>query len=465
MPHDETPRAGAPNERSRGADDGLPLPRRRWAVASIWLGAILAVLDSSIANIALPTISHELGATPAASVWVVNAYQIAITILLLPLAALGDILGCKRVYAAGLTVFVLSSIGCALAGDLTSLALARFVQGFGAAAMMAMNGALVRFAYPRAMLGRGVGYISLVVASSSAAGPGVAAAILAVASWRWLFAINVPIGLAALAIGWRHLSETGPGGRRFDWRSALLSILAFGSLFLVVSDIAQGQLSARTGLLLVAGLVTGTIAIRVARGQKDPLVPIDLLRVPVLRLSYATSSCSFAAQMIGLVALPFYLESRFGYGHVATGLLITTLPLGVAVAAPLAGRLVDRHSSGLLGGVGLALLAAGYALIAALAGRTTTGWLIVGLAACGFGFGLFQAPNNRTMLGVAPARRSGAAAGMLATARLVGQTLGAVVVALLFRLVGTVSVAPFLLAAALGIVAAGFSIRRLGVPA
>ena len=446
-------------------NDGLPLPRRYWAAAAIWLAMAMAVLDSSIANVALPTISRDLGATPSASIWVVNAYQIAITILLLPLAALGDILGYKRVYLAGLALFVVSSIGCTLAGTLTALAAARFVQGFGAAAIMAMNGALVRFTYPRAMLGRGVGYNALVVAISSAAGPSIAAAILAAGTWRWLFAVNIPIGLASLAIGLRFLPTTALGGRRFDWRSGLLSILAFASLFVVASDIAQGQLALRTGFVLAIGFIAGGMAIRTARAQDDPLVPIDLLRNPILRLSYATSSCSFAAQMIGLVALPFCLQSRFGYDHVETGLLITAIPLGVAVAAPLAGRLVDRYPAGLLGGIGLGLLALGYTLLAVLPGRGTTVLLVVGMAACGFGFGLFQAPNNRTMLDAAPPRRSGAAAGMLATARLVGQTLGAVLVALLFRLLGTTSVAPFLSAAALGIMAAGFSFRRLRVTA
>ncbi|WP_217430309.1 MFS transporter [Sphingomonas bacterium] len=271
-----------------------------------------------------------------------------------------------------------------------------------------------------------------------------------------------PIGLAALTIGLRFLPLTALSGRRFDWRSALLSMLTFAALFFVASDIAQGQLSPRTIVVLAIGLVAGATAIRVARGQADPLVPVDLMRIAILRLSYVTSSCSFAAQMIGLVALPFYLQSRFGYGHVQTGLLITAIPLGVAVAAPLAGRLVDRYPSGLLGGIGLAMMATGYLLLVALT-RATTVSLIVALAICGFGFGLFQAPNNRTMLGVAPQQRSGAAAGMLATARLVGQTLGAVLVALLFRLFGTTSITPFLLAATLGIVAAGVSVQRLRV--
>jgi DHA2 family multidrug resistance protein-like MFS transporter len=445
---------------AEAAQDGLPVPRRYWAVAAIWLAMAMSVLDSSIANVALPTIARDVGASPAASIWVVNAYQIAIAMMLLPLASLGEILGYKRVYAAGLVLFVLASIGCTFATSLTGLAICRFVQGFGAAAIMSMNGALVRFTYPKAMLGAGVGYNAMVVAISSAAGPSIAAAILAVASWRWLFAVNVPIGLASLAIGLLYLPATPRSGERFDIRSALLTVISFAALFLVASDAAHGVVSLRTLGTLALGIAAMIAVVRIARGRTTPLVPIDLLGIPILRLSYLTSSCAFAAQMLGLIALPFYLQSRFGYDHVETGLLITALPLGVALSAPVAGRLVGRYSAGVLGGVGLAILALAYASLALLASHTSTWTLILSIGACGIGFGLFQAPNNRTMLGGAPLRRSGAAAGMLATARLVGQTAGALITALLFRLYGVTSVAPFVIAAILGLTAAWFSIRR-----
>jgi len=454
---DRTLPAGPETE---GAGDGLPVPHRYWAVAAIWLAMAMSVLDSAIANVALPTIARDVGASPAASIWVVNAYQIAIAMLLLPLASVGEIVGYRRVYAAGLVLFVLASIGCTFATSLTGLALFRFVQGFGAAAIMAMNGALVRFTYPRAKLGAGVGYNAMVVAISSAAGPSVAAAILAVASWRWLFAVNVPIGLASLAIGLLHLPVTPRSDERFDLRSAVLTVIGFAALFLVASDAAHGALSLRTLGTLALGIAVMVAVVRIARGLATPLMPVDLLGIPILRLSYLTSSCAFAAQMLGLIALPFYLQSRFGYDHVETGLLITALPLGVAMAAPVAGRLVARYSAGLLGGVGLALLAAAYALLAMLGSGAATWALVLAIGACGIGFGLFQTPNNRTMLGGAPLRRSGAAAGMLATARLVGQTAGALITALLFRLYGVTSVAPFVLAALLGIIAATFSIRR-----
>lgn len=291
------------------ASDGLPAPRRHWAAAAIWLALAMAVLDSSIANIALPTIGRDLGASPSGSIWVVNAYQIAITLTLLPMAALAENIGYARIYTFGLALFVGASFGCVAADSLTTLTIARFIQGLGAGCVFAINGALVRFTYPLALLGRGLGYNALVVAVSSAAGPSVAAGVLAIASWRWLFAVNLPIGLLAFAIAVRSLPRTLPIPGRFDAVSALFNVAAFGALFLAGSDLAHGAVSPRTAGEAVVAFLAGTALVRRARGQARPMVPLDLLRIPILRLSYATSSCSFAAQMIGLVSLPFYLRA------------------------------------------------------------------------------------------------------------------------------------------------------------
>ncbi|HEY0316638.1 MAG TPA: MFS transporter, partial [Sphingomonas sp.] len=276
--------------------DGLLPPRRGWSAIAIWLALLLAALDATIANVALPTIAGDLGTTPDRSIWVVNSYQIAITMTLLPLASLGEIVGFRRVYLVGVALFIVSSLSCTLAGDLTALAISRFVQGLGAAAVMATNGALVRLTYPRRLLGRGVGYNVLVIAVGSAAGPSLAAGILSIASWRWLFAINLPIGIAALAIGLRALPFGVPVSRPFDWRKALLVAVAFAAAFLGASGLVHGD---RPLLPLVELVVAGAlflILVRLSRGDPAPLLPIDLLSVPLLRLSYATSACSFGAQ-------------------------------------------------------------------------------------------------------------------------------------------------------------------------
>ena len=301
---------------------------------------------------------------------------------------------------------------------------------------------------------------AVVVALCSAAGPTIAAAVLAASSWRWLFAMNVPIGLLSLLIGIAALPRNpAEAATKFDWRSGLLNAVAFAALFLAVDDLTSGHAGLRTAGLALIVIATGVALVRRARGSTTPLIPIDLLRVPLLRVAYATSVCALATQMIGLVALPFYLEQRFGYGQVATGLLITGFPVGVVIAAPFSGRLAERSSGNRLGAGGLILLATGFGLIAA-AGSGAPAWIFGCLMMCGIGMGLFQSPNNKIMLGDAPRRRSGAAAGMMAISRILGQTLGALVAALVFRLCGTGSSVSFAAAAGFGIAAAFLSTMR-----
>jgi DHA2 family multidrug resistance protein-like MFS transporter len=444
-----------------GAPDGLPVPRRYWSMAAIWLAMAMSVLDGAIANVALPTIAHELNATPAASIWVVNAYQLAITVTLLPLAALGDKLGYRRVYMAGLAVFTVGSLGCALSHSLTQLTAARVLQGLGAGGIMSINAALVRFTYPKRMLGRGMGLNALVISVSAAIGPTVAAAILARASWEWLFAVNVPIGLAAIAIGSRALPRTEGSGRRFDWLSALLNAATFGFLITGAESVAREGLASGFSKLAV-GLAAGAWLAWRELPRETPLVPFDLLRIPIFGLSIATSIVSFGAQMMAYVALPFYFQSSLGRSAVETGLLMTPWPLAVGVAAPLAGRLADRHRAGTLGGVGLTLLALGLFALSRLSPHATDMDITWRMALCGLGFGFFQSPNNRAMVTSAPMHRSGAAGGMLATARLLGQTAGAVTTAVFFHLAGTHAASTALAtAAAIAAVAAVVSVSRL----
>ncbi|CAN7549588.1 MFS transporter [Phenylobacterium sp. LjRoot225] len=444
--------------------DGLPVPRRYWSVLAIWMAMAMSVLDGAIANVALPTIARELQASAAASIWIVNAYQLAITVCLLPLAALGEKLGYRRVYIAGVAVFTLGSLACALSHTLEGLTAARILQGLGAAGIMSINSALVRFTYPQRMLGRGIGLNAVVISISAAIGPTVASAILARASWEWLFAVNVPIGAAAIALAVWALPRTEPSHRPFDWISALLNGLAFGLLILGLENLAREGLGA--GLLKIAGAaIAAVLLVRRELDRAAPLVPFDLLRIPIFGLSIATSIVSFAAQMLAYTALPFYFQEVLGRSAVATGLLMTPWPLAVALSAPLAGRLADRYPAGLLGGVGLAVFAGGLGLLSTLhpgASDLEIGWRMV---VCGLGFGFFQSPNNRAIVSAAPLSRSGAAGGMLATARLLGQTFGALATGVFFHFAGPRATADALLAGcAVAAVAAGVSLLRLRTP-
>ena len=412
--------------------DGVPLPQRYWALLTIALGLTLAVLDGAIANVALPTIAEDVHASPAASIWVVNAYQLAVTITLLPLASLGEIIGYRRIYQGGLIVFTIASLFCALSGSLTTLTLARIVQGFGAAGIMSVNGALIRFIYPRRWLGRGVGLNATIGSIASATGPTVAAAILAVAPWPWLFAVNLPLGLIAVPVAMRALPLTPKSGQKFDAISAVLSALTFGLAISVIDGAGHGELPGYVAVQVLVTIGFGFLLVTRQMSRTSPLLPVDLLRIPLFALSVATSVCAFVAQSMALVALPFLFENTLGFDAVTTGLLMTPWPLTVAVIAPFSGRLADRFPVGILSGAGLSVMAVGLVTLALLPAQPSHADVVWRMAICGLGFGFFNTPNNRAIITTAPPVRSGGASGMQATSRLLGQTAGAALVALVF---------------------------------
>jgi len=424
-PHDTPARPGG---------DGLAPRERMLALIAIGLAMTLAVLDGAIVNVALPVMAKDLAVAPSAAIFVVNGYQIAVTAALLPLASLGEIVGYRRVYLAGLVLFTLASLACALSPSLPILVAARLAQGLGAAGIMSVNIALVRFIYPHRLIGRGVGNVALIVAVASAAGPTVAAAILSVATWPWLFLVNLPVGLAALAVGLRTLPQTPRSARRFDLPSALLNALTFGLLIVGVDGLGSPA-TRNTAWVEIAGAVgVGTIFVRHQLRTPSPLLPVDLLRIPAFALSMVASVSAFAAQMIATIALPFYFQDVLHLTEARTGFLMTPWPLAIAAMAPVSGRLADRYPPGLLGGIGLAMLAAGIGAIALLPEAPSTPDIVWRLALCGLGFGLFQSPNNKIIVTSAPRERSGGASGMQSTARLTGQSLGAAGVAVVFGL-------------------------------
>lgn len=442
--------------------DGLEGTARWLALATLFMAVTMAVLDGAIANVALPTIARDVNASPAASIWVVNGFQLAITISLLPCAALGEIYGYRRVYQVGLFIFTLGSLLCALSNSLPMLASVRVLQGFGASGIMSVNAALIRFVMPRRQLGRGIGLNALVVAVAAAVGPTVASVILSVANWPWLFAVNVPIGVAAQAIAVVSLPATPRAPRPFDWTEAGLSAVMFG-LLIVAIDSSGHASNLIVPVVAIAGAVLAAAALvpRTLR-QKAPMLPLDLFRRPIFALSSATSIASFIAQSLAYVALPFYFQDVLGRSQVATGFLMTPWPLAVAIAAPIAGRLADRYPAGILGGIGLAVLAAGLVLVVMLPPQPSDFDIAWRMAVCGAGFGFFQSPNNKALLDNAPRSRTGAASGVLSTSRLLGQTTGAALVALAFGVAGAAgTTTAMVMAAAFSALASGVSMLRL----
>lgn len=424
------------------AGDGLPVRQRLWAVSTLILGSAIATLDTSIANTALPTIAADLDATPGASIWIINAYQIAMVATLLPFAALGDIVGHRRVYLYGLLVFTLASAACGLADSLPMLIAARVLQGVGASGILGVAAALIRLTFPSSQIGRAQGINALTVAVFYVVGPSAASAILAVSTWHWLFLINIPLGALGMAMAWRTLpqntSHNAPRRTppRFDGVAALLLGATFALAVLALGDAAHRAAWPRILLEAGAAVACCALLLRRQRGHPAPMLPVDLLRRPLFAMSVLTSILSYASQGLALVALPFLLQMSLGRTDVATGLLLTPWPLLVAFTAPIAGYLSERHSVALLGGSGLLVLCVGMLLVAQLPEYASDADIIWRLALCGAGFGFFQAPNLKALTMSAPAERSGAASGVIPTGRLIGQAAGAALVAACFAVVG-----------------------------
>ena len=444
--------------------DGLHRPRIYYAMVATFSGLFLAVLDGTICNVALPSISEDLQVSSSDSIWIINAFQLVIMMSLLPFSSLGELFGYKRIYLFGVAVFTVGSLFCSLKATLPLLVVARVFQGIGAAMIMSVNTSLVRIIYPKRHLGKGVGLNATVVAIASVAGPTLAAAILSVASWPWLFAINVPVGIITFYLGRKYLpaNPTRVLGRRFKWKEALFNALTFGLLIGCIEayshDVSHTTILAGAVCLLFVGVQY----VRMQLHDKYPMLPFDLLKIPAFSLSVVTSVLSFTSQMLAMVAMPFLLVNTFHYEAVGTGLLMTSWPLVIVFVAPMAGWLVGKVHPGILGGIGLTIMSAGCFLLAFVPVDTTPLGLVWRLMLCGMGFGFFQSPNNHMLLSSAPPHRTGSASGMLATARLLGQTTGAALVALLFHLFGdTAPHDAMLLAGVLTLCGAFSSVTRL----
>lgn len=440
--------------------DGLALHKRILAIFAVMLTVTITVLDGSIANLALPHIATDLMATESEAIWIINSYQIAIAICLLPLASFGEVIGYKRIYLTGLILFTLASFACATSSTLTQITLARIIQGLGAAGVLSVNTALIRFIYPNHLLGRAIGYNALVVGGSNALGPTIAGMIMHIASWHWLFLINVPLGLIAIVIGIKTLPMNPLSDRQFDKKSAFCCMLFVGIFLYFIGSL--GHLSAWGNIVIafIASIIALLVLLKI-QSKTAPMLPLDLLKIPLFRLSIGTSLGSFAAQTAMIVILPFYLQNDLHMTAPHAGLLLTAWPIASAILAPFVGKISDRISSGLLGSLGLFILVIGLLSLLPLDQSSSDISIALRLMLCGLGFSLFQTPNNRTMISTAPRERTGAASGMLSTTRLAGQTIGASLVALMMTATASSFIGVTLVASLLAGIACCVSYARI----
>ncbi len=424
------PNATPSRSRAANLPDGLPTPERYWAALGLLLAITITVLDSSMANVALPAIARQLEIDPAAVVWVVIAYNLTVVVSLLPLSAVAERIGFRRMFTIGMTIFLLSSITSALSNSLLTLTFSRIVQGLGSAMLMCLFGGLVRNTYPLHKLGMGISINAMTVGLMAVLGPTIGAFILQLASWKWIFLVNIPIGVGAYFCI-RFLPEVPRSPGRFDWIACALSVPVFGLSIVGLDAIVKDP--TRSALCLIVAGLAGWILVRRSRGQVAPIVPIDLLRITPIAYAVGASAFSFAAQMAAFVSLPFYFHQVLDFSFAEVGVLLGAWSIGVAVMAPVAGSLSNRYPIAVLCGIGAAGMATGLFWLLMLPVGAAFGWLMAAMLLGGVGFGFFQTPNNRALLAGAPRHRSGAAGGMQATTRVFGQSFGTALVAIAFN--------------------------------
>lgn len=381
-------------------------------------------------NVALPAIATQLNIDPAAVVWVVIAYNLTVVVSLLPLSAVAERIGFRRMFAMGLTLFLVASIAAALASSLMTLTFARMAQGLGSSMLMCLFGGLVRNTYPMNKLGMGISLNAMMVGLMAVLGPTIGAFILQLASWQWIFLVNIPICVGAYFC-MRFLPDVPRHRGRFDWIACLLSVPVFGLSIVGLDAVVKDP--TRAALCLVLASLAGWVLVRRSRGQVAPIVPIDLLRITPIAFAVGASAFSFAAQMAAFVSLPFYFRQVLDFSYADVGILLGAWSVGVAVMAPVAGYLSNRFPIAVLCGIGAGCIALGMFWVIMLPGDTAFAWLMLGMLLGGVGFGFFQTPNNKALLGGAPRHRSGAAGGMQATTRVFGQSFGTALVAVAFN--------------------------------
>ncbi len=400
---------------------------RKWYVlAAVGMGIFLATIDGSIVNIALPTLAQAFRTDFPTVSWVVLAYLLTVAILLLSAGRLADMKGKKPIYTVGFVVFTLGSVLCGLSPTISWLIGARVLQACGAAMILALGMAIITEAFPREERGRALGISGAMVSVGIVVGPTLGGLLLSVLPWRWIFFVNLPVGILGTLMVLRFVPAFRPAGRqRFDFGGAAAILISLLSLLLAMTWSQRwGFGDVKVVSLLGLSAATLVLFLWLERRTSQPMVDLRLFRNPFFSASLITALMTFIAMAGTTILMPFYLQEVLGFGTRQSGLLLAVVPMALGVTAPLAGSLSDRLGTRPITVVGLATLLVGYAAVSTLSVRTTALGYALRFIPVGLGMGIFQSPNNSAIMGAAPRERLGIASGMLALTRALGQTTG-----------------------------------------
>lgn len=400
---------------------------RKWYVlAAVGMGIFLATIDGSIVNIALPTLAQAFRTDFPTVSWVVLAYLLTVATLLLSVGRLADMKGKKRIYTVGFVVFTVGSVLCGLSPTIAWLIGARVLQAGGAAMILALGMAIITEAFPREERGRALGISGAMVSVGIVVGPTLGGLLLSVLPWRWIFFVNLPVGILGTLMVVRFVPAFRPAGRqRFDFGGAGAILISLLALLLAMTWSQRWGFS-DVKVVSLLGLSAAALALFLwlERRTDQPMVDLRLFRNPFFSASLVTALMTFIAMAGTTILMPFYLQDVLGFGTRQSGLLLAVVPMALGVMAPLAGSLSDRLGTRPITVVGLAVLLVGYAAVSTLSVKTTALGYALRFIPVGLGMGIFQSPNNSAIMGAAPRERLGIASGMLALTRALGQTTG-----------------------------------------
>ena len=414
-------------------ENGVP---RRWLIFVITaLGTFMATLDSSIVNVALPTLAQDLAASVDSAQWVVTSYLLAITSLLLIFGKLGDLGGRKAIFSGGFAVFTAGSMLCAMSASMAALIAARIVQAVGAAMLMANSPAIITLTFPPEGRGRALGMMGTVVALGSMTGPAIGGILVGMYGWKSVFTINLPVGLAGALLAWTVLPdrENSPS-EPFDVQGAVLFACSVISLMLSISF---GQSEGWTSLKIIVGVlvavVAGVLFIHREQSITFPMLDLALFDRWIFFSGSLSGMLSFMAGFSNVFLLPFFLTSALSLDASVIGLLMTPFPLVMALAAPISGRLSERTDPAVLTTAGLLILTLGLWLQANLSEHSTVARVAIGQAVLGLGNGVFQSANNNSVMSSVPRGKVGLAGGISALVRNLGMVMGVAIAVAVFE--------------------------------
>ena len=400
---------------------------RKWhAMAAVAMGVFLATIDASIVNIALPTLVRELQADFATVQWVVLAYLLALTTLMLGVGRLADMKGKRPLYTAGFVVFTIGSVLCGLSPTVYWLIGFRVLQAIGAAMILALGAAILTEAFPPHERGKALGLFGTVVSVGIVVGPTLGGLLIDALSWHWIFFVNLPVGIVGTLIAMRFVPAIKPaGGQRFDFRGAITLGVSLLCLSLALTIGQQLGFGDSRILSLFAGWVVFTALFVVTELRvRQPMIDLRLFRNALFSVNLVTGFITFVAIGGSFILLPFYLENVLRYDTRQVGLLLAAVPLGLGVTAPISGTLSDRLGTRRITVVGLTVLLVGYTALSTLTAETDSFGFLLRYVPLGIGMGIFQSPNNSAIMGSAPRERLGVVSGLLSIMRTIGQTTG-----------------------------------------